>query len=422
MSKWTKIWLAAAALSLILTLSGGRIGALRGNRVARADGGGMGGARKSPTRVLDARAIDALGFPAFDYDDVDGGVFVPLNTASDAGARSPDELAALRQASGDDAQADGAQHESKCHSREPPIFEKLRNSRNEPIPQSVRDLADEITQDATNEVGKARAIYDWLTHNIVYDTAEWENIASGADAYIHDHDPESVLERGTTVCIGYAWLFDNLCEASGIESTWLIGAVRGYRGTADDALVSDIRHAWNAVKLEDGEWHLLDATWGALQEGESENALTKERADYYFDTPPQQFVYDHLPENEDWQLLENSMPSETAFSVLPNLKPSFFTNGIKIDDRYTSVLRSRTGVQSALEFSAPDGVQAAATIGIADDPESFKRIRVVKATGEDGYAAVLPALQSGEYVLRLYSGKERSGYLECSADFLIRAE
>ena len=305
--------------------------------------------------------------------------------------------------------------------REPPIFAQLRSSKDAPIPQCVRNLAEEITEGATNEVGKARAIYDWLTRNIVYDTAEWESIASGANYYIHEHDPESVLERGTTVCIGYAWLFDDLCEAAGIEATWLIGDVRGFRGTPDDDLVSDVRHAWNAVKLEDGEWHLLDATWGALQEGEAESAAWVSRADYYFDTPAGQFVYDHLPENEDWQLLETAVPSETAFSVLPNLKPAFFTNGLTLGEDYTSVLRAKAGRNAALSFDAPSGIQMAATLGPANGSGDFGRIRIV-SSADGGQTAVIPELSPGEYILRLYSGKSSANLLECSADFLIRAE
>lgn len=418
--------MAAAAASLALTLLGGRIGSVRRRAAAPAGGAGSAGtiSAKSSSRVLGARTIEADAFPLFDDDGDSGSGFVPLGTAAGVGALAPSETATVPQGYGAMGEASGeaSQAATGRHSREPPVFEALRNSGNAPIPQCVKELADEITRDATNAVGKARAIYDWLTSNITYDTAEWENIAAGADSYIHAHDPESVLERGTTVCTGYSWLFDNLCEAAGIEATWLIGDVRGYRGTADDELVTDIRHAWNAVKLEDGEWHLLDATWGALQEGERENALTRKRADYYFDTPPQQFVYDHLPENEDWQLLETTMPTESAFSVLPNLKPSFFTNGLRLGDGYTSVLRARAGVQAALEFSAGKGVKTLATIGTADDPDSFRRVRIAKGEDGNGLAAVVPALPSGEYVLRLYSGKRGTDYLECSADFLIRAE
>ena len=303
--------------------------------------------------------------------------------------------------------------------REPALFAQLRDHRSKPIPKEVRDLAAEVTKDCTNDASRARAIYDWITANIKYDTAEWRNIVSGADSYAHPHDPASVLERGTTVCIGYAWLFDDMCEAAGLESTFLIGDVRGYRGTPDEELVSNVRHAWSAVR-EDGEWKLLDATWGARQDGEGE-ADYKARADYYFDTPPGQFVFDHLPEDADWQLLENPVPSETAFSILPNLKPAFFTDGLKLGGEYTSVLGAKAGERHRLVFGKPAGTEVAFTLGPASDGAASKQIRAVRAENGKAVSAIIPPLTSGDHLLRVYS-RTGGGPFNCGADFVIHVE
>jgi transglutaminase/protease-like cytokinesis protein 3 len=308
---------------------------------------------------------------------------------------------------------------ARGRTREPSIFDQLRDHRSKPIPAEVRELADEITKDCTNEISKARAIYDWLTSNITYDTAEWRNIVAGADDYIHPHDPASVLERGTTVCIGYAWLFDDLCTSAGLESTYLIGDVRGYRGTPDDELVSSVRHAWSAVR-EDGEWKLLDATWGAKQAGETE-ADYKARADYYFDTPPNQFVFDHLPEDADWQLLENPVPSETAFSILPNLKPAFFMDGLKLGGDYTSVLGAKTDERYRLAFGKPKGTEVVFTLGPASNGEASKQIRSTTSASGKSVAAIIPPLSKGDHLLRVYSRTD-DGPFTCGADFVIHAE
>ena len=308
---------------------------------------------------------------------------------------------------------------AKDRGREPAIFDQLRDHRSKPIPAEVRELAGEITKDCTNETSKARAIYDWLTANITYDTAEWRNIVAGADDYIHPHDPASVLKRGSTVCIGYAWLFDDLCSSAGLESTFLIGDVRGYRGTPDEDLVSSVRHAWSAVR-EDGEWKLLDATWGARQEGEKDDDY-KARADYYFATPPNQFVFDHLPEEPDWQLLENPVPSDTAFSILPNLKPAFFIDGLKLGGDYTSVLGAKTDERYRLSFGKPGGIDVAFTLGPVSDGEDSKQIRSVNSAGGKTVSAIIPPLQKGEHLLRVYS-RSGDGPFTCAADFVIRAE
>lgn len=300
-----------------------------------------------------------------------------------------------------------------------PVFTQLRCHKSKPIPQVVRDLTQEITQDCTNDISKAREIYNWITSNIKYDTVEWKNIISGANDYTHEHDPATVLKRGSTVCIGYAWLFDDMCASAGIESTYLIGDVRGYRGTEDEQLVSNIKHAWSAVKVDD-QWKLLDATWGAKQEGETD-ADYKGRADYYYDTPANQFVFDHLPESEEWQLLEEPIPSKQAFSVLPNLKPTFFTNGLKLGDNYTSTLGAKSDTQYRLAFEKPMETDVAFTIGPASDGEKSKQIRSVTSDSKKGVAAIIPPLHSGDYLLRLYS-RQGKGAFSCSADFVIHVE
>ena len=314
----------------------------------------------------------------------------------------------------------GGETVARSRSREPALFDQLRNHRSQPIPEEVRALAADITKNCTNNASRARAIYDWLTANITYDTAEWRNIVSGADDYIHPHDPASVLARGSTVCIGYAWLFDDLCASAGLESTFLIGDVRGYRGTPDEELVSSVRHAWSAVRDDEGGWLLLDATWGARQEGETE-ADYRARADYYYATPPNQFVFDHLPEDEAWQLLETPVPSETAFSVLPNLKPAFFTDGLKLGGDYTSVLGAQAGERHRLAFGKPAGTDVVFTLGPASNAGASQQIRAVTSAGGKSVAALLPALPRGEYLLRLYSRTDEGPYT-CGADFVIRAQ
>ena len=341
-----------------------------------------------------------------------------LFNAQEASA-APDDLpvGAPEPAPRPSATADGGE-DGASRAREPALFAQLRNHRDHPVPEQVRALAREITQACTNDASRARAIYDWITANIKYDTAEWRNIVSGADSYAHPHDPASVLERGTTVCIGYAWLFDDMCEAAGLESTFLIGDVRGYRGTPDEELVSNVRHAWSAVR-EDGEWKLLDATWGARQAGETD-ADYKARADYYFDTPPGQFIFDHLPEHASWQLLENPLPSKAAFDALPNLKPAFFTDGLRLGGDYTATLGAHTGARYRLPFAKPAGTQVAFTLGPADGSEA-RQIRGVASQSGEAVAAVIPPLAAGDHLLRVYS-RTGTGPYTCAADFIIHVE
>jgi transglutaminase-like putative cysteine protease len=313
---------------------------------------------------------------------------------------------------------DGAGKSAAGATGEHPLFAALRASTGQPIPAEVRALALQITAGSTNGLQRARAIYDWLTEHIRYDTEEWAHIVGGAEDYCHDHDPLSVLRRGTTVCIGYAWLFNALAQSVGLRATYLIGDVRGYRGTEDDTLISAFKHAWNAVEV-DQTWMLLDATWGARQTEPIEAAYAARRA-YYFNTPANQLIFDHLPESTAWQLLLNPVPDVASFAALPNLKPTFFTDGLRLANAFTDTLHVSEGAQAGITLLAPEGVRLIATLSRRDGADT--RMLPVR---QQGYQRdiVVEAVPAGTHILRVYSSSGTDPVrFECAADFVIVAE
>jgi transglutaminase-like putative cysteine protease len=300
-------------------------------------------------------------------------------------------------------------------SRELPVFAALRASRNQPIPREVAALAREITRDCRTDAERARAIYDWITGHITYDWKVWQDMVAGADSYTQPQDPLSVIQRGTGVCAGYAWLFDALTASVGIEATYVIGDVRGYRGTTDDALISQFQHAWNSVKLGD-QWYLLDATWGARQEGESA-AESLARRDYYYQTPANQMIFDHLPETDTWQLLENPVPTD-AFQELPNLKPAFFRDGLRLANGFSDSLRTGIAMPTGVTLAAPADVLIAATLSSGSEDITAGNL-LVRDSGirRDVIVGPLPA---GEYILRIYAKPAtNAGLYECAADYVV---
>ena len=316
------------------------------------------------------------------------------------------------------ASSDGAGVAAVGITGEHPLFAALRASAGQPIPAEVRALADKITAGSTNDLQRARSIYDWITDHIRYDTEEWANVVGGAEDYCHDHDPLSVLRRGTTVCIGYAWLFDALAQSVGLRATYLIGDVRGYRGTEDDTLISAFKHAWNAVEV-DQTWMLLDATWGARQTDQSEDADAARRA-YYFNTPANQLIFDHLPESATWQLLLNPVPDVSSFAALPNLKPAFFTDGLRLANAFTDTLHLEVGTQVGITLQAPEGVRLIATQSQSDGANT-RRLPVLQ--DGDRRDIVVESVLAGTYILRVYSSSGTDPIrFECAADFVIVAD
>lgn len=108
---------------------------------------------------------------------------------------------------------------------------------------------------------KARVIFTWLHHNIAYDVgAFFSNNIKGST-------PGGTIASGLAVCEGYAGLFAALAMAAGLEAIVIGGHGKGY-GHSPLAPGSPIppvssNHAWNVVRIDNGEWKLIESTWGA---------------------------------------------------------------------------------------------------------------------------------------------------------------
>ena len=99
--------------------------------------------------------------------------------------------------------------------------------------------------------------------------------------------------------------------------------ISGYAKSCSYTIGEDVReneknhHAWNSV-LINGNWFLLDCTWGAGFVKRKDKTFVRWPNDFYFCTAPEMFASDHFPMMDDdysvsckWQLLENPLTVET---------------------------------------------------------------------------------------------------------------
>jgi hypothetical protein len=177
-------------------------------------------------------------------------------------------------------------------------------------------LAKYLVQPARNDAEKARAIFRWMTDRVSYDV----------DAYFGkkqiETDAEDVLKSRSSICDGYATLFEVLAKAAGLE----VASIRGYaKGYLLKPGVDKPNHAWNAVRI-DGRWYLIDSTWGAgyVKDGHYQKALSE----VFFLIPPEQLMFSHFPSEAKWQLQSTPMISKSEFDSLPQLEPAFFHVGV----------------------------------------------------------------------------------------------
>ncbi|RAL01312.1 uncharacterized protein BO80DRAFT_64654 [Aspergillus ibericus CBS 121593] len=122
-------------------------------------------------------------------------------------------------------------------------------------------LARELTGPFPSLTDKARVIFTWLHHNVKYDTEAFFNNRVEAAT------PARTLASGLAVCAGYAGLFTALATEAGMEAKTISGHGKGYgfQEPVPGSALPPVRagHAWNVVRIDHGQWKLVDACWGA---------------------------------------------------------------------------------------------------------------------------------------------------------------
>ena len=184
--------------------------------------------------------------------------------------------------------------------------------------RSVKTLATYLTQHLRTEPEKLRSIYRWMADRIDYDV---EAYLSGKIAGTGSTD---VLSQRKSVCEGFASLFEELARESGLKVKSIAGYAKGY-STVRGQRFEKPNHMWTAVQLN-GEWRMIDATWGAGYV--ANDKYVKVLSEAFFLVPPEQFVFSHLPVEENWQLQRTPRISQAEFEALPPVQPNFFNNAI----------------------------------------------------------------------------------------------
>jgi thiol-disulfide isomerase/thioredoxin len=156
-------------------------------------------------------------------------------------------------------------------------------------------LADVLCGPFPSATDKARAIFVWLHHNVAYDTAAFFGNR------VKFVEPRDTIASGLAVCGGYAGVFTAIALKAGLEAVMVTGHGKGFGYTAmqpgDPVPPCDPSgHAWNAVRIDGGEWKLLDSCWGAGNVGNQ--AYTKNFKPSLFTMSNEDFGLRHFPQDK----------------------------------------------------------------------------------------------------------------------------
>lgn len=157
-------------------------------------------------------------------------------------------------------------------------------------------LAPQLVAPFSSPTDRARAIFTWLHHNVSYDVVGFFNKT------LKPSTPASTLSTGLAVCQGYADLFTALASKVGLESVVVGGHGKGFGFTnlSPGAPIPSegSNHAWNAVKIDSGEWKLIDCCWGAGHIQGEGKPYTKSFTPSFFTMSNEDFGLRHFPTNK----------------------------------------------------------------------------------------------------------------------------
>ncbi|KZZ93536.1 Transglutaminase-like protein [Ascosphaera apis ARSEF 7405] len=192
-------------------------------------------------------------------------------------------------------------------------------------------LATELTAPFPSPTDKARALFTWMHHNIYYDV----NAFFGGN--VRGMKPEDTFASGLAVCDGYSGLYMTLAQYAGLECRKLSGHGKGYGyrplNPGEPLPQPSAGHAWNAVRIDGGEWKLIDSTWGAGHVN-SDKTYSKSFHEDYFTMSNEEFSLKHFP-------LTNGRPAPDGdFYFSAGMKPPTWEQYIQINpDAPTGVER-----------------------------------------------------------------------------------
>ena len=265
--------------------------------------------------------------------------------------------------------------------------------------ESIEELAVLLAQNAHTEIEKARVIYAWITQHITYDVPSF--LAALNNGNYPDVTPEKVLRDRTTICSGYSNLYLALASAMNLESVIIFGYAKGAT-TAETN--DDINHAWNGVKIN-GDWYLLDATWGSGSVVDRQ--FEPQYKPYYFATKPAEFIYTHFPADRGWQLLKQTY-SRGKFASLPNISSHFYDLNLQLVS--PQIFQVKATGKIAIKFQAPANIFAVADLYLGDKKLAKTSTFVTREDSNLVISVAPPA--PGDYTLKIYAkeGKEIQKY------------
>jgi hypothetical protein len=143
-----------------------------------------------------------------------------------------------------------------------------------------------------------------LAFNIAYDTGAFFS------NNVKHVEPADTIESGLAVCGGYAGLFVAIGRKAGLDCEMVTGHGKGIGytplqpGERPPPCKPD-GHAWNAVRIDGGEWKLIEPCWGAGNVTTGSQDFNKVFTASHFTMSNDEFGLEHFPKDRKYFMRED---------------------------------------------------------------------------------------------------------------------
>ena len=187
-----------------------------------------------------------------------------------------------------------------------------------------------------------------------------------------------------------------------MECKEIHGYAKGYSYQIGDSFKGKkTNHSWTAIKIQ-GHWWLFDFTWGAGYTGYDKKFVWAYN-EHYFMTDPEEFILDHFPKDDEWQLVENTYTME-EYEKWAKFYKHFFNLQFGMDNRNRNGLILSDDGKIEIVLSTHMPVQIDSKIEFVEDGKASVLSNYSFTYVADKSAVFLARLpHAGDYIMNLYA-------------------
>lgn len=119
-------------------------------------------------------------------------------------------------------------------------------------------LAQQVTSGAADEIGKVKAVYEYVVGNMNYDYAKAQSVQSG---YLPNVD--QVLASKTGICFDYAAVMTAMLRSQDIPTKLVVGYTGDVYHAWVDVYIKEMGWVDNFIYFDGVSWKLMDPTFAS---------------------------------------------------------------------------------------------------------------------------------------------------------------